>query len=131
MDAGPALDAEIARLLGHHVRELCPPGTRSFDAFEATMYPPGTCWLQTNRSGWEPLRPYSTDIAAAWLVVERMRDAGWVGIVTRDNGVGHYAEFWRLLDTGIIDSHRSENESSCPLAICLAALDAIADKQGA
>ena len=73
--------------------------------------------------GWSP----STDIAAAWEVVEKMRADGWVMSLDHDcygdgRSAGTDVKFWK---------HRvAEHEAhavTAPLAICLAALEAMND----
>lgn len=63
--------------------------------------------------------PVSTDISAAWLVVERMRELGWrFSYKHTDN---HFALF-DMPDKGWEVGHFS---NTAPLAICLAALEAV------
>ncbi len=70
-----------------------------------------------------PLPPYPTDIAAAWQVVERMRELGW-----------HFEMFWRTdsdcdaifrkEEHPYIPAFAAEWGETPPLAICKAALAA-------
>lgn len=68
---------------------------------------------------------YSTDIAAAWLVVELMRADGWQFDLGSNDESEWYAEFVRVIRgprAAIGGLHTNE---SAPLAICLAALEAL------
>lgn len=63
------------------------------------------------------VRPYSTDIAAAWEVVEKMREDG-------DLRIEEYAEGW-LVVSRLSDGREVDGQATtAPLAICLAALSA-------
>lgn len=73
---------------------------------------------------------YSTDISAAWLVVEKLRDIGWSVAVCGDNGWG--CTFYKVHTNGSEyiwatwkESHGPINADTAPLAICLAALEAV------
>lgn len=63
--------------------------------------------------------PYSTDIAAAWLVVEKLRGRWPVEIMTPAPG-GYSCLVGGLFAMG--------NGATAPLAICLAALEALKAK---
>jgi hypothetical protein len=63
---------------------------------------------------------YSTDIAAAWEVVDKMRKSFWVASLVADTNL------WRV--TFYTHTHRKTHEAineSAPLAICRAALLAV------
>jgi hypothetical protein len=65
-------------------------------------------------------RPLSEDIAATWLVVEKMRERDWqLELFSRD-GEGVEAQWWA--DFG---RHGERTAATAPLAICLAALHAL------
>lgn len=66
---------------------------------------------------------YSTDIAAAWLIVEWMRERGWDGDVMWGEG-GHDARF-----TCADGRARRAFAKTAPEAICRAALQALAATQ--
>lgn len=73
---------------------------------------------------------YSTDIAAAWQVVERLKHDGWNVSIGGDNGWG--CTFYKVLVRGNdaftstwTESHGPINAENAPLAICLAALKAV------
>jgi hypothetical protein len=104
--AGRALDAEIARrVFGHAVKESDAGGIFTYD--DSSGY-----WLHVPR--------YSTDMAAAWSVVERL---------------GHLYHPVMLTDLGpewtlrwlvqIKSRHVAAREATAPLAICYAALAAM------
>lgn len=63
--------------------------------------------------------PYSTDIAAAWQVVERF-SAKWIDIVYRPD-----AGWWVTIDGRGHGNAGGAIEKTLPLAICLAALKAL------
>ena len=115
MNAGRELDALVAErvmgLVAYSVGLVTErPRVRTVDDLQRT----GT-----------PLSPYSTDIAAAWQVVERLHALGFVVNVTMDNGTGRYCEVWKLADDSIYAPHRVEAETTIPHVICLAALKAV------
>lgn len=63
---------------------------------------------------------YSADIAAAWLVFEKMRGIGFESKLIGDSeGTAWTAEFWIFYPT-----YRASDQSA-PLAICRAALAAL------
>lgn len=70
--------------------------------------------------------PYSTDIAAAWQVVERFRRAGWRAEV-RTGPDGYHECSLEPPDTDPMDHayHIGALGDSVPHAICLAALKAV------
>lgn len=77
----------------------------------------------TDMGWWATVLPfYSTDIAAAWEVVERMREKGFNfqihNVNERKNWV---AFFWKK---GIVGDPYVSSETLTPYAICLAALKA-------
>ena len=112
-EAGRELDALVAeRVMGW---------TRVVRARETLWQSPkaGTWPIVASR-----LPHYSTDIAAAWQVVERMRADGWVCEVFGSdtaNAEGYSVTLWRPDTSG---SSVTQN-ATAPLAICRAALAAI------
>jgi hypothetical protein len=95
LQAGPEMDAEIGlRVFGYKLVSL------------ATL---------------QPTPRYSTDVAAAWLVVEKMREMGLRPILMPDWGhqwqVKVYRESEHIVETAWFDT--------APLAICRAALAAL------
>jgi hypothetical protein len=110
MDAGPDLDAEIARRVfgWRNVRPaLLRPGRYVGDA-------PDTLVSQD-------LPPYSSDIAAAWQVVEAMCERGWNSTLWYEDGCWHVLFDYPGLGYCTVDC-RGETVS---LAICRAALYAV------
>lgn len=107
MDAGRELDALIAeKVMGTFIPAGSNPSLRD-DA-----------WL--NERGylvWEP-PPYSTDIAAAWLVVEKLKQSYDIVDILFAN---HYVSCKVWKDFMIAE----EDAETAPLAICLAALKAV------
>ena len=67
------------------------------------------------------LRAYSTEIAAAFVVVEKMRANGWSFACTLYEGELPYASFCRKT----VATSRKAEASTLPEAICRAALKAI------
>ncbi len=113
MKPGRELDALVAeKVMGF---KPCSDPIGKCDA--AHMSPP-LCW-----DGSE-LKPYSTNISAAWEVVEKVSLLGWERALgkTRDGE-------WCTLYHDLLDSdHRcdfSTRGESAPHAICLAALNAV------
>jgi hypothetical protein len=83
---------------------------------------PGFAEWQTVASGRE-IPPFSTDIAAAWDVLEAMRAGGWGGeLEYSPDGAGFRIMFWRSGKTR--DACLQE---TAPLAICRAALKAVSE----
>jgi hypothetical protein len=80
----------------------------------------------------EEVAPYSTDIAAAWLVVERMRmsvvrsDDGWYAIVPEDIQHGSLrGTAYPTITLVNPEGKYPEPAETAPLAICRAALAAV------
>jgi hypothetical protein len=125
MVAGRALDAEVDRVVfGHRVRMLASGGAQWWGETEAF-------------TGWHNVPPYSTDIAAAWLVVEKLTAEGyWMSLEGWDKNTlleaSWTASFW--CDRGACSVHGGPSDSghgsgdvsadTAPLAICRAALAA-------
>jgi hypothetical protein len=62
------------------------------------------------------VKPYSSDIASAFLVVEKMREKGfWMALESED-------ALWRCNFADDEDSHCAFDEPTAALAICKAAL---------
>ena len=86
--------------------------------------------------GWEPARGYedvphySSDIAAAWQVIEKLKDSGWdihLRINRHGRGVELYGDNYKRPEVDVI-------AETSPLAICRAALIAfeiLGQKKGA
>ncbi len=69
---------------------------------------------------------YSTDIGAAWAVVERMRELDWRMLL--ENWVSSsdaYAAFFHPQDRYRYGNHIGVTDDTAPLAICRAALRAV------
>jgi len=105
------------------------------DGFPMLHNDPGPVYLDKNGKLVEPVPFYSTDIAAAWQVVEKMGEDGW-GIRIQgpnsytDEGLGPQESEW-LAHFGRQDDSRYGYSQGCrfekdslPRAICLAALQA-------
>lgn len=66
------------------------------------------------------LKPYSTDIAAAWEVVEKFNGL-YIGESESDPG----RHWWQFVDSNEQDSYIGAEGKTAPHAICLAALKAV------
>jgi hypothetical protein len=132
LQAGPEIDAEIARrvfgldteMRSCHRKNCC--GNSYLYSYEAE-------WL-----GWVRTSQYSADIAAAWLVVEKMREMGIVFAILPHKDV-HAIPGQQY--SWLVQSHDPESQAfygwrkdqpyayatdhSAPLAICRAALAAV------
>lgn len=125
MDAGRELDALVAEHVMGWKRVDVP---KDYDGQNA-----GVTLLPATPSsiGWDPKGAYalwhfcpyySTDIAAAWLVVEKLVNEGKVFIVKGDGlRTGDYPLKWTVL----CDNQPRTDANTAPLAICLAALKAV------
>lgn len=117
MTVGRELDALISEYcLGHHV----------------IRQKKGTMKERTLNGHIRPLRSYSTDIAAAWEVVERMgitvlpiKDKSWFAMVGVREGWENPAEFIQYLQNADFLVGGAAVEKSAPLTICLAAIKAV------
>lgn len=113
MNAGPELDRAVALALGY-----------SFDGFAWWTHPDG------NQTSVDGLPHYSTDIAAAWLVVENLRDR-WTKATAGADG---FTDFEHPFDDAVFFEmlHRNADRRwpwaflyVTPEAICRAALAAL------
>lgn len=130
---------EIDALVAEHVMKLhpCSDPVAKCDAAKMT---PCQCWGTPDRNGvvsGGELASYSTDIAAAWLVVERMQADGLIVIVTaghQSNRTGvrvipGCAAPFPVEDLTLHPTYQEltlgvANAETAPLAICMAALAA-------
>ena len=114
---GRALDARVAEAIGYEIKYYEGPYDRLFRNVNQRL--PG--------QNWEPLHWYSTSIAAAWEVLEKLKEQGRMFTVGFD-GNEYWADFthrgtgpsW----VGLVDA------PTAPLAISLAALAAVEEKDG-
>ena len=77
-----------------------------------------------NDSALDEIPHYSTDIKAAWEVVEKMRADGFVGEFVQDVPDGASARFWDNPLFEAFTETKMPADDTLPLAICLAALRA-------
>ena len=121
MEAGPEMDALVAELMGYICTGNTPEG-------KPLMYEDGSDVLIVIDDKWTPRCPHrrflpSTDISAAWPVVEKMQSNDWFFDV--------YDTSSHELNVSFIYYTAGENvrgeacEKSMPLAICRAALKAV------
>lgn len=81
----------------------------------------------------EEIQPYSTDIAAAWMVVEHLKNTlngkEWTGEFNLFFNGEKYECWWsfsRRTNEGLYETSKDESiAETAPLAICLAALKTI------
>lgn len=143
MEAGRELDALIAEKVmgwvwrrGEHWDITSVPGDRQLHLLESDdeirQQRPGEFtsigdWPpQDGRIIWSHMPAYSTDIAAAWLIVEE-RPQGWSLYTLCDiqqDDEAWQCDLWRKSKTGEFE-YVSAIGSSAPHAICLAALNAL------
>lgn len=83
-----------------------------------------------------PLTPYSTDMSAAWTVVELLPMAlipieghSWFALVGEIDGWKDPAEFIKFLQTADFVTSGAAVSATAPLAICLAALKAVEKRE--
>lgn len=120
MKAGRELDALIAeKVMG---LQTCSDPIGRCAAAKLT---PCQCWGVPDRNGivsGGERASYSTDIAAAWEVMEKLREQWAVELHGRDQA-------WAVLieDGDEVSAHfiATEEADTAPLAICLAALKAV------
>lgn len=120
VEAGFQCDVEVARRLfgweerptvGNNAqRALVPPGYPEGRVLEITL----------GQSIYKLVPAYSTDISQAWLVVNKMRELGWMCILTIGIGGETMAVFNRPGSPSVVDVG-----STPSLAICSAALAAL------
>lgn len=136
MDAGRELDALVAeRVMGYQWwhREGLRNHLLSPDAAQwagSLDMKPGAA--ETDKAFYNGAPPYSTDIAAAWEVIERMTAQGWHYEI---GGPAASTPHWARFGRGDYDPHNDEWDeqhigmgSAAPHAICLAALRAIGEE---
>ena len=118
MEPGRELDKLVAqKVMGAFVRQnekglydlVIPGGVNQVDFVEAD-------------DALEASPPYSTDIAAAWEVVERLADGSHGGF---DCGIDWDGGWWACFEEPGGNKYHVENQDTAPQAICLAALDTI------
>ena len=110
MKPGRELDAIVAeRVMGYEVRD--------------------ETWRQPPSSSWREVPHYSSDIAAAWEVVERMRADGWKLYLTvpkvHPPGIIEPTVAYFQRDDEPPRSPNWRYETHVPSTICLAALRAL------
>ena len=81
---------------------------------------------------WPALPPFSAKISAAWRIVEKMAESGWhlslevLAADAHDCDDVSVATFWRGQHFDTASDSATEHADAAPLAICLAALRALA-----
>lgn len=116
------MNKEVAtKVLGWHERTPATEHPRS-----------GKRWYRPDAPHPVVLPNFSGDIAAAWLVVERLRELGYptITITASTSHNGYIATIWRsetdpLYSTGQYVVSCFDSDLTAPLAICLAALAAV------
>jgi len=116
MEAGRELDTRIAiKVMGW---------TRVERSTTGIAYPPRPSGFDPARHAYHSVPHYSTDIAAAWLVVERMKDNGCSLQLHWEAGRSRQwvADFVEESDEEFTGEQLGD---TAPLAICRAALAAV------
>lgn len=126
MEAGREMDAAVAeRVMG----EARPTREFTISEFDTAMVgtpvlSPQGCWYgvfefeKGDKGEWVPM-PYSTDIAAAWKVVERLKSLGWHVQIKMSEGTKCLCALENDSDDWC------GYEDTAPLAICRVALRAV------
>ncbi len=118
MDTGRELDARIAETVFGY--------TPDYEFADLHVPPaPHVKELRDQYDEWGILPAYSTDIAAAWLVVEELRARGiWLEELSGRYETSYRAGFsWRDPERGV--RYQQAMADTAPLAICRAALEAL------
>lgn len=95
------------------------------------MRPNGAQWMGPvfdNGMSLQAVPAYESDIAAAWLVVERMREKGYEMMLSNGNGPTHEwdCELMPLVNSPFMSLPCVLGQAdTAPLAICRAALSAV------
>ena len=84
---------------------------------------PGVFWDGDPDSHFFNRRAYSTDIAAAWQVVEKLKERGFGFWLTASG------DCWFEDSNGWRITSKADGSNSVPLAICRAALEAVAPQE--
>lgn len=119
LKAGPPLDARIAKMM-EPMPSGCPVGGLS-----GPVISDGGWWVWCG-TGWRPKKHPSTDIATAWEVLEKLKELpGKVGVVIQQTTSGYTVSAHSI--HGFTTPYVSK---SAPLAICLAAAEAVKEQEG-
>jgi hypothetical protein len=108
-EAGPRLDAEISE--------------RVFGVKAKPMYGSGS-WHEVSGHR-NPVKRYSSDVAAAWQIVPIMGGKGYWFRLDNIDSEGYWSALFSN-DLQIFSDYTGESAETAPLAICLAALAALA-----
>lgn len=113
---------EIDALVAEHVF-----GWQRWDTFhDKGQTRPVTMWFRPDYKYPIEAPQFSTDLLAAWQVVEKMNEAGWWITELRQKVVGYKwgVEFVKDGEWMNIDGHQLAGADTAQMAICLAALRA-------
>jgi hypothetical protein len=109
MAAGRDLDALVAeKVMGHEVH-------RDVRWREPAILGPGQRIANT------PMPRYSTDIAAAWAVIQKLMETHFMYSLNASHESGHWCVFYPASGSPV----EGEYADTAPLAICRAALAAV------
>jgi len=118
---GPELDAQIAeKLMGLHVE------WRKGQPLWVGKDLPGSPYVLEDGLFGHSIRPYSTDIAAAWEVFEKMQRLGW-GPEIWGRSAATMGVRVRIYVSKIF-LFLEEESQSLPLALCRSALKAVSQE---
>jgi hypothetical protein len=134
MTAGRELDALIAeKVMGKRIHKV-PTETHiwrtDLDRYDVTSGD-DICFADEGPMGREPVPDYSSDIAAAWEVVEKLIADGYMfSVGSETDALPYFAQCWKTggkpCNLGHDHIHTiQEFAQTAPLAICLVALKAV------
>ena len=133
MEAGRELDALVAeKVMKSHRWTETPPDYDGKHGSDKILMPKDLTWDEA--SPWLPprgpighinLHHYSTDIAAAWEVVEKIHSRGWFADFCWRDDVCPGRVVWAIDFVTAAGKCVSADSESAPLAICRAALLAV------
>lgn len=126
--SGRELDAAVAeRVMGLEVRWFWPGEERKN---QHPVTPTGRKSYDGKGTEWDHIKHYSTDIAAAMRVIEKMRERGygWTIVTHRD---GWFVRCFELPDEGLRWRHNSHVNKSLAHTICETALAALDETEEA
>lgn len=116
LEAGRELDMLVANMV-----------IEPLSSYPSPYHKQGSCPARSCSRCESACPHYSTDIAAAWLVVEKMREGRW-----KHFRIEYWVDSWAVLQDyipGVAAWGQSTRADTAPLAICRAALKAVAAEQ--
>ena len=115
MKAGRELDALVAeKVMGLRVKWAT--------SYDGEPHPVCPSLTDARAEDWEPCPWYSTDVADAWEVVERLRQMDYVGLVVKAYPLGLKDQYVASVPGSTTAFAEAQ---TAPHAICVAALKAV------